>query len=424
MLKVLESMSRKIEDLEKTTKENHTVTSMPNIRGQDFRTPSTNTLIDQPQRRDGIYLMEQLPRVGYFSGEKPTPKGEKFSWKSDVTGNLQNYPELSLRPGIRSSLRGNAKELLEGLPTGATVQEIVDMLTRQYGTVESSDQLLATFYQLSQNKGEEVANFVARLVGTLNKIQKRYPHLVPFADRERQLRDRLFHGMLKPYRDALRYLYNNQEVGYYDFLEEARKVQECDEKSLATIKSKSAQVEAKNDELAALKLQVAELTATLKATKVNGPPYKGKRNGKDGRDLKGLEKSAAGPFCGRDHPFQCFKCHGWGHLARDCPSLENYRWGESDNHEPPPPWKKTTGTAGKPNGNENKSIPNSKSDTKPQSGRDSIETRATSNKTREQYYNPDPLARLIGKSNESTIIIDGKQCTALIDWCTSHNYHH
>ena len=106
---------------------------------------------------------EQLPRVGYFSGEKPTPKGEiDFkTWKSDVTGNLQNYPELSLRPGIHSSLRGNAKELLEGLPTGATVCEIVDMLMRQYGTVESSDQLLTTFYQLSQNKGEEVTNFAA-----------------------------------------------------------------------------------------------------------------------------------------------------------------------------------------------------------------------------------------------------------------------
>ena len=179
MLKVLESMSQKIEDLEKTAKENHTATSIPNIRGQDFWTPSTSTLIDQPQRQDGVYLMEQLPRVGYFSGEKPTPKGEiDFkTWKSDVTGNLQNYPELSLRPGIRSSLRGNAKELLEGLPTGTTVREIVDMLTRQYGTVESSDQLLATFYQLLQNKGEEVANFVTRLVGTLNKIQKRLPPL-------------------------------------------------------------------------------------------------------------------------------------------------------------------------------------------------------------------------------------------------------
>ena len=39
-----------IEDLEKTAKENRTATSIPNIRGKDFQTPSSNTLIDQPQR--------------------------------------------------------------------------------------------------------------------------------------------------------------------------------------------------------------------------------------------------------------------------------------------------------------------------------------------------------------------------------------
>ena len=104
--------------------------------------------------------------------------------------------------------------------------------------------------------------------------------------------------MLKLYRDALRYLYNNRDVGYYNFLEEARKIQECDEKPLTTIKSKSAQVEAKDDELAALKIQVAKLTATLKATKVNGPIYKGKKNGKDGRDLKGPEKQQLDHFVG------------------------------------------------------------------------------------------------------------------------------
>ena len=124
-------------------------------------------------------------------------------------------------------------------------------------------------------------------------------------------------------------------------MEEARKVQECDEKSSTNIKSKSAQVETKNDELATLKSQVAKLTATLKAAKVNGPAYKGKKNGKDGRDLKGPEKMAAGPFRGGDRPFQCFKCHGWGHLARECPSLENYWWGEVDTQEPPPPWEQT-----------------------------------------------------------------------------------
>ena len=48
MLKVLEPMLQKIEDLDRTAKENHTATSIPNIRGQDFQTPSSGTLIDQP----------------------------------------------------------------------------------------------------------------------------------------------------------------------------------------------------------------------------------------------------------------------------------------------------------------------------------------------------------------------------------------
>ena len=96
MLKVLESMLRKIEELDRTAKGKLMSTSVPDIRGQDFRTPSSGTLTDQPQWQDGVYLMEQLPRVGYFSGEKLTPKGEidLKRWKSDVTENLQNYPEL------------------------------------------------------------------------------------------------------------------------------------------------------------------------------------------------------------------------------------------------------------------------------------------------------------------------------------------
>ena len=340
MLKVLESMSKRIEQLDQAAKSASSSTIAAGKLEDDIKTSSARSLAGGAQRRDGVYLMEQLPRVGSFSGEKPTPKGEiDFkTWKSDVTGNLQNYPETSLRPGIRSSLRGNAKELLEGLPDGASVHQILEMLTKQYGTVESSDQLLGNFYQMSQNKGEEIANFAARLVGALNKIQKRFPHLVPAGDREGQLRERLFHGMHKPYRDALRYLYSNKDVGYYDFLEEARKVQECDEKLGTAVKAKSAQAQAENDSdnIEALRSQVAEMVAVLKAAKVNGPPFQNQKDGKDNRNLKGPQTSAAGPFRGRDKPVQCFKCQGWGHYKRECPSPENYPRGEGGSQGPPP----------------------------------------------------------------------------------------
>ena len=31
------------------------------------------------------------------------------------------------------------------------------------------------------------------------------------------------------------------------------------------------------------------------------------------------------------------------------------------------------------------------------------------------YYNPDPLVRLISKSNEMTVLVEGQNCTALLD---------
>ena len=342
MLKVLENMSRKLEEFENRSRASTSSESKLNTNQSNFPDQLTN---QKGHRKDGVVLMEQLPRVGHFSGEKPTPKSEiDFkTWLSDVKGNLQNYPETSLRQGVRSSLRGLARELIEGLPTGATVEEIVDILKKQYGTVESSDQLMTNFFQMTQNKGEDVANFAARLVGALNKIQRRFPHLISPGERDSRLKDRLFHGMLRPYRDALRYLHSNESIEYYDFLEEARKVQECDDKwvaaSNASAKSKSAQVDVEEDEMVALRNQVEELTATVKSARVNGPPSRGKPNQEES-DSRDSASSSTGSFRGKRRHIQCWKCQGWGHFSRDCPSQGNFRRGEE---QTPPPENQTAG---------------------------------------------------------------------------------
>ena len=47
------------------------------------------------------------------------------------------------------------------------------------------------------------------------------------------------------------------------------------------------------------------------------------------QNLRGPETSAAGPYREADssRPIQCFRCHGWGHPKRLCPSHLNYTWG-------------------------------------------------------------------------------------------------
>ena len=47
------------------------------------------------------------------------------------------------------------------------------------------------------------------------------------------------------------------------------------------------------------------------------------------QNLRGPETSAAGPYREADsfRPVQCFRCHGWGHPKRLCPSHLNYTQG-------------------------------------------------------------------------------------------------
>ena len=49
------------------------------------------------------------------------------------------------------------------------------------------------------------------------------------------------------------------------------------------------------------------------------------------QNLRGPETSAAGPYREADgsRPIQCFRCRGWGHPKRLCPSRLNYTGGGS-----------------------------------------------------------------------------------------------
>ena len=56
---------------------------------------------------------------------------------------------------------------------------------------------------------------------------------------------------------------------------------------------------------------------------------------------RGPEPTAAGPFHGNRRPLQCYKCRGWGHVARECPMVENLDWRGLTRADPTP--EKTPG---------------------------------------------------------------------------------
>ena len=83
-----------------------------------------------------------------------------------------------------------------------------------------------------------------------------------------------------------------------------------------------------------LKQRIEKLTESVKAANLQAKPASPRhkkssispRAGRQNVNERGPEPTAAGPFHGNGRPLQCYKCGGWGHVARECPTAENLDW--------------------------------------------------------------------------------------------------
>ena len=55
----------------------------------------------------------------------------------------------------------------------------------------------------------------------------------------------------------------------------------------------------------------------------------------------GPATSSAGPFNKGKKPFRCWRCGGWGHTSRECPSQGNFNWKELNGSKDLPDTPKT-----------------------------------------------------------------------------------
>ena len=162
-----------------------------------------------------------------------------------------------------------------------------------------------------------------------------------------------------------------------------------------------------------LQQQVAQLTTLVKSAQVgpkknpykgfpkknenqnNGNPTKDDNNGDIWMQCRGPETGPNGPFWPGQRPIQCYKCKGWGHPRRLCPSWLNFTGGDGKRESSPRP-----GKCGEPK---------SPGSSTPQS----IIIKAS--QLAQRYHNPDPLLRLIGPANEAKVLVDNHEFSALID---------
>ena len=171
------------------------------------------------------------------------------------------------------------------------------------------------------------------------------------------MKDRFFYGIKSELRNSIRHLYDNDSVTFSQLLVKAHRNEE--EESASQIVNKKimmendSTLEQRVDRLITKSSQPPQSLAKRDNSRNYGRPpfqtnYKSKGDyrqalrhppGDIRQNLRGPESSAAGPFWEADgsRPIQCFRCRGWSHPRRLCPSRLNYTWGEWYGTIPPRP---------------------------------------------------------------------------------------
>ena len=230
----------------------------------------------------------------------------------------------------------------------------------------SFDVLMQNLYKITQGSSEKVPSFATRLEGTLNQIRLRCPRWIANHEVPWHLKEWLFHGVRNHMRDSIRYLYGNPKTTYSELVVAAvQRVESEMEETKEKVKVRSAATTEVASGSKELGDQIARLMAALTRAEQgshpvsapNSPRHRGHGRGWTDRNTpvhpsshngwtglgqttsicsslitnrEGIESPCKGNMreqngvqggaqSNRDsNSLQCFRCQGWGHMAREC----------------------------------------------------------------------------------------------------------
>ena len=150
-----------------------------------------------------------MPVLTKFSGIEPVPKGEGSyeQFKFQIKGYRKTYDDKAIKAGMIGSVTDNARDYLDFVGFDKELPVLMDVLETRYGKGQTTDKLQQEFYQLTQERNENVQQFAGRLEFKYKRLICLYP------DRYNLniLKERLFYGMTQHLRDLMRYLYKETE---------------------------------------------------------------------------------------------------------------------------------------------------------------------------------------------------------------------
>ena len=210
--------------------------------------------------RTRVFKQLTLPR---FSGALPVPKGEGSydQYMFQLKGFCATYTDDAIKSGMIGSITDDARDYLDFIGFDKELPVLISTLEERYGKGETTDKIQQEFYQLTQDRNEQVQQFAGRLEFRYKKLVTSYP------DRynSNTLKEWLFYGMTQHLRDSMRYLYKQPSTTYEELLASAKEAEaEWLEHKTVRLKATTASpVDPGKKEREELKSRIDKLTAEL-----------------------------------------------------------------------------------------------------------------------------------------------------------------
>ena len=312
--------------------------STPQVSIADLNKPGVSKQIQS--------IFAKMPPLPTFSGTLPVLKGEGSyeQFMFQIRGFKNSYPEEAMKNGIIGSVTDAARDYLDFIGFDKDLDVIIRALERRYGKGQTTDRIQQEFYQLSQEQGETIHQFAGRIELKYKKLIELYPGRYT----EEMLKERLFYGMTQHLRNSMRYLYKQPTTAYDELLQSAKEAESEWMDNKLRVKSTLVEDPGKK-EREELKERLERLTESMKVANLQtqrrevkkpsprSPKLESPRNTvPNSPRSRGPAITSAGHFQGCQRPLQCYKCGGWGHVQRECPTSENVDWRGMQRADPTP----------------------------------------------------------------------------------------
>ena len=118
-----------------------------------------------------------FPKLNMYSGIETPGKGEVTfrAWRYEVKSLCASHEESVVKEATIRSLREPAAMVLRGLPTNATVKEILRCMEQRCNPAVDVHVMLKEFNNMTQDSKESAAAYITRLEAALHRICTKHP---------------------------------------------------------------------------------------------------------------------------------------------------------------------------------------------------------------------------------------------------------